>query len=137
MAGTMERSVSRAKTRKKAKEKKDLSRRSKYYKMEKIRDTPIATVSLKGLSGQDLKDAQKHNDWAIKENAKQATRKQKRLEQGLKELEEKHGETLDKYEHGWGLPELMGEEYQQKIKRGGIVRKKKYSRGGGVRAARF
>jgi|TARA_Y100000034_G_scaffold130554_1_gene189285 hypothetical protein len=137
MAGTMERSVSRAKTRKKAKEKKDLSRRPKYYKMEKIRDTPIAIVSLKGLSGQDLKDAQKHNDWAIKENAKQATRKQKRLEQGLKELEEKHGETLDKYEHGWVLPELMGEEYQQKIKRGGIVRKKKYSRGGGVRKARF
>ncbi len=133
----MERSVSRAKTRKKAKEKKDLSRRPKYYKMEKIRDTPIAIVSLKGLSGQDLKDAQKHNDWAIKENAKQATRKQKRLEQGLKELEEKHGETLDKYEHGWVLPELMGEEYQQKIKRGGIVRKKKYSRGGGVRKARF
>ena len=131
MAGTMERSVSRAKTRKKAKEKKHLSL------MEKIRNMRIATVSLKGLSGQDLKDAQKHNTWAIKENAKKSTRKQKRLEQGLKELEEKHDETLDKYEHGWGLPELMGEEYQQKIKRGGIVRKKKYSRGGGVRAARF
>ena len=127
----MERSVSRAKTRKKAKEKKHLSL------MEKIRNMRLETISLKGLSGKDLEKAQKHNDWAIKENAKQATRKQKRLEQGLKELEEKHGETLDKYEHGWGLPALMGEEYQQKIKRGGIVRKKKYSRGGGVRAARF
>jgi len=123
MAGTMERSVSRAKTRKKVEEKR------------------FTTVPLKGLSGEDLKSARKYNAWAIKENAKKATSKQKGLEQKFEKLKEKHknitGEPLDKYAHGWAVPALMGEEYQQEIKRGGSVRKKKYAKGGGVRAARF
>jgi hypothetical protein len=135
MAGTMERSVSRAKTRKKSKEKKDL------FLMEKIRNIRLATVSLKGLAGKDLEKAKKYNAWAIKENAKKATSKQKEIEQGFEKLKEKHknitGEPLDKYAHGWAVPALMGEEYQQEIKRGGSVRKKKYAKGGGVRAARF
>ena len=113
--------------------------RKKKKKLQSKNLPDIALISLKGLKGKKRKKAIKHNENAIKQNAKKATVRQTRIEKEFEGVKKKHkeltNEPLDMYEYGPAVRDLMGDKNQQKINKGGYI--KKYANGGSVRAARF
>ena len=147
MAGTVQRSVSRAKTRKKAKEKKQRELDEMLKQLEEDAGRYEGHEAGKKMATDEFLQSMKKpgavNKYAKQQSENEREKKRKEMDRLQKQLEKEYKGmqreakrlTGRSIKSGPTVRDIMGKEYRQGVAKGGYI--KKYARGGGVRAARF